>query len=79
MDRVEEIERAISGLAPDEYQRLVQWFLAREQTRWDARMDRDSSAGKLDFLFEEADKESAQRAFARVASTEVNSVATCRF
>jgi hypothetical protein len=61
MDRVEEIERAISGLAPDEYQRLVQWFLAREQTRWDARMDRDSSAGKLDFLFEEADKESAQR------------------
>ncbi|HLN00915.1 MAG TPA: hypothetical protein VK335_16625 [Bryobacteraceae bacterium] len=59
MDRVEEIEDAISGLAPDEYQRLVQWFRTREQARWDAQMDRDSSAGKLDFLFDEADEESA--------------------
>jgi len=59
MDRVEQIEHAISDLAPDEYQRLVQWFNAREQSRWDAQMDRDSTAGKLDFLFEEADKESA--------------------
>jgi hypothetical protein len=54
VDRVEEIENAISGLAPDEYQRLVQWFRTREQARWDAQMDRDSSAGKLDFLFDEA-------------------------
>jgi hypothetical protein len=61
MDRVEEIEHAIGGLAPDEYERLVQWFREREQARWDAQMDRDSSAGKLDFLFDEADKESAQR------------------
>jgi len=61
MDRVGEIENAISGLAPEEYQRLVQWFRAREQTRWDEQMDRDSSAGKLDFLFEEAGDESAHR------------------
>ena len=51
MDRVEEIEAAIQGLPPEDYKRLVQWFLAREQTRWDEQMDRDSSAGKLDFLF----------------------------
>jgi hypothetical protein len=50
MDRVEEIEDAISSLAPEEYQRLVQWFHEREQTRWNEQMDRDSSAGKLDFL-----------------------------
>ncbi len=60
MDRVEEIEVAIQHLPPEEYQRLVQWFRSREQTRWDDQMDKDSSAGKLDFLFEEAERESAQ-------------------
>jgi hypothetical protein len=61
MDRVEDIEAAIERLAPAEYQRIVDWLGAREQARWDAQLDRDSSAGKLDFLFEEADRESAQR------------------
>ena len=60
MDRVEQIEAAINDLAPEEYQKFVQWFRAREQARWDARMDKDSSAGKLDFLFEEAERESMQ-------------------
>jgi len=60
MDRVQQIEDAISGLAPEEYQRLVQWFRAREQTRWDEQLDRDSASGKLDFLFEEAEQESTQ-------------------
>ncbi len=54
MDRVEEIEAAIDGLPPEEYRRIVQWLHVREQARWDEQMDRDSSAGKLDFLFEEA-------------------------
>jgi hypothetical protein len=60
MDRVGEIEAAITNLAPDEYQRLAEWFHAREQARWEEQMDRDSIGGKLDFLFREADKESDQ-------------------
>jgi hypothetical protein len=60
MDRVEEIEAAIDGLPPEEYQRIIQWLRVREGERWDERMDRDSSAGKLDFLFEEAESESAK-------------------
>ena len=60
MDRVEEIEAAINGLPPEDFKRLVTWFREREQERWDEQMDRDSSAGKLDFLFEEADNEAAQ-------------------
>jgi len=60
MDRVEEIEAAINGLPPEEFRLLAQWFRELDQTRWDAQMDRDSSAGKLDFLFEEAESESAQ-------------------
>jgi hypothetical protein len=59
MERVEEIEAAIQSLPPKEYQRFVEWFRAREQTRWDQQMDRDCSAGKLDFLLEEAERESA--------------------
>jgi hypothetical protein len=60
MDRVEEIEAAINDLPPDQYRRLADWFLAREQQRWDEQMDRDSLSGKLDFLFDEAESESAQ-------------------
>ena len=60
MDRVEEIEAAINSLPREEYLRLVQWFRAFEQTRWDEQIDRDSSGGKLDFLFGEVETESAQ-------------------
>jgi hypothetical protein len=60
MERVEEIEAAIANLPADDYRRLVDWFRAREQSRWDDQIDRDSAAGKLDFLFGEAERESAQ-------------------
>jgi len=60
MSRVEEIEEAIEGLAPEEYWRIVQWFHSREQSRWDEQMDADSATGKLDFLFDEAESESAK-------------------
>ena len=61
MDRVEELETAITSLPPEDYRRLVNWFRNREQTRWDEQMDRDSAAGKLDFLFGEVDGESEQK------------------
>ena len=60
MDRVEEIETAIDRLTPAEYQRVVEWLRAHEQARWDEQIDQDSSAGKLDLLFAEAEGESAQ-------------------
>ena len=60
MGRVEQIEAAIDGLPPEEYRRIVQWFRVREQRRWDEQLDADSSAGKLDFLFDEAESESAK-------------------
>jgi len=59
MDRVEQIEAAITSLPPNEYRRLVDWFRTREQTRWDEQIDRDSVAGRLDVLFREAEEESA--------------------
>jgi hypothetical protein len=60
MDRVEEIETAITSLPPEDYRRLVDWFRAREQSRWDKQLDQDSVAGKLDFLFNEAESETGQ-------------------
>jgi len=60
MSRVEEIEAAIDGLTLEEYRRIVQWFRARDQERWDTELDSDSSTGKLDFLFDEARSESTQ-------------------
>jgi hypothetical protein len=59
ISRVEEIEAAIDGLPPGEYRRIVQWFRVREQSRWDQQMDADSVSGKLDFLFNEAESQSA--------------------
>ena len=59
MERVEEIEAAITNLPPEHYRRLVDWFRAREQARWDEQIDKDSVAGKLDFLFNEAEREPA--------------------
>jgi hypothetical protein len=64
MSRVEEIEAAIEQLSPEEFRRVAQWFHDREQVEWDEQLDRDSASGKLDFLFDEADKE-AERGLLR--------------
>lgn len=60
MERVEDIESAIDGLSPEEFLHFVAWFREREQVRWDEKLDRDSDAGKLDFLFDEAEDESTK-------------------
>ena len=60
MGRIKEIEAAIDGLPPEEYRRIVQWFRVREQRRWDRQLDADSSAGKLDFLFDKVESESVK-------------------
>lgn len=60
MDRVEEIEAAITSLPAEEYQRLSEWFHEQDQARWDEQMDRDAASGKLDFLVKEAESEPLQ-------------------
>jgi hypothetical protein len=60
MDRVEEIETAIDALPPDELERFAARFRERDQQLWDRQLDRDSASGRLDFLFEEAERERAE-------------------
>ena len=57
MSTVDDIERAIELLAPEDLARLSRWFAERQNALWDRQMDHDSAGGKLDFLFNEADSE----------------------
>jgi len=59
MTTVEEIEQAAERLAPSDFDRLASWISARYHELWKRQMDSDAAAGKLDFLFNEADAERA--------------------
>jgi hypothetical protein len=57
MNTVEEIEMAAERLAPSDFDRLASWVSARYHDLWKRQMEQDADAGKLDFLFDEADAE----------------------
>ena len=57
MTTVEQIEQAAEQLAPSDFDRLAAWVSARYHELWKRQMDSDAAAGKLDFLFHEADTE----------------------
>ena len=54
MSEVEQIEAAILKLSPQEISQLVDWVLDLDEQRWDEQIERDTAAGKLDFLAQEA-------------------------
>ena len=54
MSKIEDIEKAISELAPDELARFRVWFEQFEAVRFDDKIERDAKAGKLDRLAEQA-------------------------
>jgi hypothetical protein len=58
MGRVEEIADAIDRLDPEDFRRVALWIRERAQQRWDEQLDHDSDSGKLDVLFDEADRQS---------------------
>jgi hypothetical protein len=55
MSTILEIESAISRLPKQEFWQLSEWFDRVKERTWDEQMEADSEAGKLDFLFEEAE------------------------
>lgn len=54
MTTVLEIERAIEQLPSDQFSRIHDWIVEKDWKTWDAQIERDSAEGKLDFLVEEA-------------------------
>lgn len=60
MSSVEEIKSAIASLSQEDYERLRDWLSERDWEKWDEEIEKDSSAGKLDFLVKEAVAEKNQ-------------------
>lgn len=61
MSSVEEIKSAIASLSQEDYARLRDWLSERDWEKWDEEIEKDSAAGKLDFLVKEAVAEKGQR------------------
>ena len=54
-----EIKTAVCQLSPKELAELTAFIAKQDNAAWDAQMDADADAGRLDFLFEEAGRERA--------------------
>ncbi|CAN5642167.1 hypothetical protein BH20VER1_BH20VER1_05440 [soil metagenome] len=54
-----EIKTAVRALPPKELAELAAFILEQDSLAWDKQIDEDSASGKLDFLFEEADRAEA--------------------
>ncbi len=54
MTKLEDIERAVAGLTPDELARFRQWFEAFDAARFDEKIERDAGGGRLDRLADQA-------------------------
>lgn len=57
MSTVQEIEAAIRQLAPDEFAELRNFIADLDHEAWDAQIESDAAAGRLNALAEEALKD----------------------
>jgi hypothetical protein len=54
MTTAESVERAVEQLSPAELAKFRRWFSQFDADAWDAQIEADAAAGKLDTLAEEA-------------------------
>jgi hypothetical protein len=54
MTSVEDIEKAVAGLSPDQLARFRAWFDEFEAARFDRRIEHDATTRRLDRLAEQA-------------------------
>jgi hypothetical protein len=52
-----EIKELATQLPPEELTALTAFLVKRDQSAWDDQMDKDAASGKLDSLFDEAERE----------------------
>lgn len=52
---IQEIKQAISKLAPDELASFREWYEQFDARAWDAQIEADAAAGKLNKLAEQAE------------------------
>ena len=51
---IEDLEKAVAGLPPDQYAEFRAWFEEFEADRFDCEIERDAKAGKLDPFADQA-------------------------
>ena len=54
MSTVQEIEAAVEQLNANELESFRSWFSSFDAAQWDAQIEQDAEAGKLDHLADEA-------------------------
>jgi hypothetical protein len=54
MSTLEDIEKALTELPPDQLAEFRAWFEAFDATRFDEKIERDAKAGRLERLAEQA-------------------------
>ncbi len=54
MSEVEQLEQLIESLSPDNLAKFRAWFVEFDARVWDAQIEADAKAGKLDGLVTEA-------------------------
>lgn len=54
MTKIESLEHQIRGLSPEELAEFRRWFAAFDAAVWDAELELDVAAGKLDALANQA-------------------------
>jgi hypothetical protein len=54
MSELEELERRIRDLPPEDLAKFRAWFIEFDHLLWDKQIEADSKAGKLDRLISEA-------------------------
>ena len=54
-----EIKSAVDDLSVKELAELAAFIRDRDNASWDQQIEEDAASGKLDFLFDEAEKERA--------------------
>ncbi len=51
---IEDLEKAVSKLPPDQFAKFREWFEAFDAVRFDQKIEHDAKAGKLDHLADQA-------------------------
>jgi hypothetical protein len=54
MTKLEQIERSIAALSPEELKAFAAWFEVFQSDLWDMQIEADANAGRLDKLAEQA-------------------------
>lgn len=54
MSKIEEVEKKVQGLRPDELEAFRKWFWNFDAELWDRQFEKDVLSGKLDLLAETA-------------------------